>query len=249
MPGPQPPLPPAAPADYAALTNLDRSGPSNDIALLTLAHPAAGAPTAALPDPAAAAAVPSPGQRVWAAGWGLTEDGTASAALRYTDLRVLGEGEGGGKAFADNFVAGGTAGYTCQVLLHSDWLLAWWGRLMCAALLPHALGASWCMPHLITPIPICLRMRALAQGDSGGPVVQPGATTGGADTLVGITSWGDQDCCVPFSFYVRVADHARWLAARLAAAAASGDGSGGGEGDCGLPASTQEWVTRVLQLR
>lgn len=70
------------------------------------------------------------------------------------------------------------------------------------------------------------------QGDSGGPVVLPSST---GDTLVGVTSWGDSNCYVPFAYYTRVADHLDWLTTRMAG---SGDG-------WGLNAATQEWIQQA----
>ncbi|KAL4424333.1 hypothetical protein ABPG75_001634 [Micractinium tetrahymenae] len=155
--------------------NLDNpaSEPSNDVAMLALAS-LSSVPPARLPrwDQ------PTPGMKVWAAGYGITETGQSSDRLRYTTLTVLDSGEcpqGYDKTacptgFADDFVAGGFAGYTCN-------------------------------------------------GDSGGPIVRATKT---GDVVVGFTSFGDINCYVPFSYYVRIYDHrfqiAQWLQSRAGTA-------------------------------
>ncbi|KAL4431976.1 hypothetical protein ABPG77_000243 [Micractinium sp. CCAP 211/92] len=145
------------------------SEPSNDVAMVALAT-LSSVPPARLPH----WDQPIPGMKVWAAGFGITETGQSSNRLRYTTLTVLESGEcpqGYNKTacpagFADDFVAGGFAGYTCN-------------------------------------------------GDSGGPIVR--ATKAG-DVVVGYTSFGDVNCYVPFSYYVRIYDHrlqiAQWLQSR-----------------------------------
>lgn len=108
------------PTDYTSF-NVTFTQRANDIALLALTRQSS-APTVALPT----AALPPAGERVWAAGYGVTENRTASSVLRYTDLRVMavlpdGKATGG---FSDNFCAGGFSGYTCQV---RQWVGAWVG--------------------------------------------------------------------------------------------------------------------------
>jgi hypothetical protein len=101
----------------------DRSSqPSNDVGLIALASPCSVAPVRLPEGPAdskgatrqLAVPLPAAGTKVWAAGFGLTEDGDTSDVLRYTDLTVLSADECPA-AFTDDFCAGGKTGYTCQV--------------------------------------------------------------------------------------------------------------------------------------
>lgn len=170
--------------------NLDNpvSEPSNDVAMLALAS-LSSVPPARLPH----WDQPTPGMKVWAAGYGITETGQSSDRLRYTTLTVLESGtcpQGYDKTacppgYADDFVAGGFAGYTCN-------------------------------------------------GDSGGPIVRATRT---GDVVVGFTSFGDVDCYVPFSYYVRIYDHriqiAQWLQSRV------------GTAQPGLNKAARRWIADV----
>jgi secreted trypsin-like serine protease len=81
------------------------------------------------------------------------------------------------QAFADDFCAGGTDGYTCN-------------------------------------------------GDSGGPVV---VATESGDVLVGLTSFGPDDCTSPHSYYLRVSDHMDLITAWVNGDGQSGGGDSGGD--------------------
>ncbi|KAI3432664.1 hypothetical protein D9Q98_004208 [Chlorella vulgaris] len=56
-------------------------------------------------------------------------------------------------------------------------------------------------------------------GDSGGPLVSPTPT---GDVLVGMTSWGPDDCRAPYAFYVSVRSHLDWISATLSGSSLSG---------------------------
>lgn len=109
------------PLDAAGYGTTDSSSePSNDVGLIALASPCGVTPVR-LPEADGRAAtrqlaVPQPaaGAMVWAAGFGVTENGDTSDVLRYTDLTVYADQQCP-PAFSDNFCAGGQSGFTCQV--------------------------------------------------------------------------------------------------------------------------------------
>lgn len=95
--------------DYITRELVDPAAQSNDVAMVQLSSwPPSVAPVA-LPTTAQL----TEGQTVWAAGYGLTEQGVASEVPRYTDLTVLPDSATMAQ-FTDEFVAGGTSGYTCS---------------------------------------------------------------------------------------------------------------------------------------
>ncbi|KAI3436317.1 hypothetical protein D9Q98_002370 [Chlorella vulgaris] len=56
------------------------------------------------------------------------------------------------------------------------------------------------------------------QGDSGGPIVLPTQT---GDVLMGLTSWGPEDCRASYGFYVKVQSHLDWISAAMSGSGTS----------------------------
>ncbi|KAI3436323.1 hypothetical protein D9Q98_002376 [Chlorella vulgaris] len=84
------------------------------------------------------------------------------------------------------------------------------------------------------------------QGDSGGPIVLPTQT---GDVLVGLTSWGTEDCRAPYSFYVKVQSHLDWISATMSGSGTS-TGSTGGSSSSGswwdsITGTASDWVDSV----